>query len=77
MPKSRWAGRQSPTRPAPFWRMRPGGLRIEAGDGAQQRRLAAARGTEEADQLARRDVSEMSPNAVNEPKRFHRFRTIR
>ena len=35
---------------------RAGGLRIESGDGAQQGRLAAARGPEEADELALADI---------------------
>ena len=55
MPKSRLAGGSAETSRA-LLVDGAGGLRIEAGDGAQQGGLAAARGTEEADELALGDI---------------------
>ncbi len=53
-------------------------LRIEAGDGAQQRGLAAARRPEEADELALAARRARCPSsAVNAPKRLDRSRTRR
>src|SRR5207302_2207326 len=49
-------GRRQPRDVAAPLADRAGGLRIEAGDGAQQRRLAAARGAEETDELALGDI---------------------
>ena len=55
MPKSR-CGRRQRRDVAALLADRARGLRIEAGDGAQQGGLAAARGPEEADELALGDV---------------------
>ena len=55
MPKSRCAGGSRDTSRPPI-SMRARVLHLEAGDHAQQRGLAAARRTEEADELALLDV---------------------
>ena len=55
MPKSRCAGGSRETSRPPI-SMRAGVLRVEAGDRAQQRGLAAARRAEEADELAALDL---------------------
>ena len=66
MPKSRCAGGRCDTS-RPAISMRAGVLRLQAGDHAQQRGLAAARGAEEADELAllhlQRDVVERGEGA--------------
>ena len=76
MPKSRWAGGSARDVP-PLLADRAGGLRIEAGDDAQQVVLPQPEGPRKQTNSPSATSSEMSPRAVKSPKRFWRLRTSR